>query len=141
MDVTDNQEKELTVIVPDSASSGAIISAQRPVSRRVTAAAKELRAILKDNVFPTLVRMVNDPTTPSKERVKAAEVMLNASLRLEELIARTESARMEMDINLHGKALSAKNIRGNTLDAEQELDNQDDDGYLASLSDNIIDVG
>ena len=141
MDVANNQELELTTIVPDSAPSGAIVSAQRPVSRRVTAAAKELRAILKDNVFPTLVRMVNDPTTPSKERVKAAEVMLNASLRLEELIARTESARMEMDINLHGKALSAKNIRGNTLDAEQELDNQDDDGYLASLSDNIIDVG
>ena len=141
MDVANNQELELTTIVPDSAPSGAIVSAQRPVSRRVTAAAKELRAILKDNVFPTLVRMVNDPTTPSKERVKAAEVMLNASLRLEELIARTESARMEMDINLHGKALSAKNIRGNTLDSEQELDNQNDDGYLASLSDNIIDVG
>ena len=141
MDVANNQEHELTTIVPDSAPSGAIVSAQRPVSRRVTAAAKELRAILKDNVFPTLVRMVNDPTTPSKERVKAAEVMLNASLRLEELIARTESARMEMDISLHGKALSAKNIRGNTLDAEQELDNQDDDGYLAALSDNIIDVG
>lgn len=136
---TDNQQIELTTIVQEPAPPGAMISAQRPVSRRVTAAAKELRTLLKDAVFPTLVRIVNDEKMPAKERVNAAKAMIDASMQLERLVATTETTRMQLEVALHGKAIAAKNLTAGALEGECEVEEPEDDGYPI-LSDRIIDV-
>lgn len=134
-----DEQQELTTTVPELAPEGAIISAQRPVSRRVHASVKELRNVLKNSVFPALVTIVRDEQMPAKERVKAAEVLVGAFTGLERLIANTDTTRMAIDVKLHGKALSAKNIQGDTIDGNLSVDGQDDYEY-ALLSDNIIDV-
>jgi hypothetical protein len=134
-----DEQQELTTPVPELAPSGAMISAQRPVSRRVSASAKELRKVLQDSVFPALVNIVRDNQMPAKERVKAAEVLVSAFTDLERLIANTESDRMALDVKLHGRALAAKNIQGSTIDGESGVDEQGAHEY-AFLSDNIIDI-
>ena len=104
-------------------------TAQVPVNARVTAAAKQVRAAIKDVVIPDMVKILQNDKTPVETRTKVHKMLIDYHLGLENMTEKTKTERMALELNAFGKMVKARDVTP---------DDEDDD--TPRLSNDIIDV-
>jgi hypothetical protein len=108
------------------------VSAQVPVNTRVTSNAKRLKAVIADDVLPSMIKAIKSEKTSPETVVKLGQQIFNYHLGLETLAENTLTDRLRIELQAFGPTVKAKEIK--------QVDEEDDHFDGPSLTDEIISV-
>lgn len=94
------------------------VSAQVPVNTRVSAAAKQCRAILKDVALPEITKIISSPDTQDTLKVKAIQSLLDYSVHLESMVEDHLTKRITIELQAFGSNVKAREV---SLIEEEDL--------------------
>ena len=86
------------------------VSAQVPVNTRVSAAAKQCRAILKDVALPEITKIISSPDTQDTLKVKAIQSLLDYSVHLESMVEDHLTKRITIELQAFGSNVKAREV-------------------------------
>ena len=86
------------------------VSAQVPVNTRVSAAAKQCRAILKDVALPEITKIISSPDTQDTLKVKAIQSLLDYSVHLESMVEDHLTKRITIELQAFGSNVKARDV-------------------------------
>ncbi len=86
------------------------VSAQVPVNTRVSASAKQVRALLKDIALPEIANIISSQDTADTLKVKAVQSLLAYSVQLESLVEDHLTKRLSIELQAFGANVKAKEM-------------------------------
>ena len=95
------------------------VSAQVPVNTRVSASAKQVRALLKDIALPEIASIISSNDTDDKLKVRAVQSLLAYSVQLESLVEDHLTKRMSIELQAFGANVKAMEMP--IVDEEEDL--------------------
>ena len=108
------------------------VSAQVPVSTRVSSNAKRVKAVIVDDVIPAMVKAIKSEKTSPETVCKLSRELLQYHQALETLAENTLTDRLRIELQAFGPTVKAKEIKP-VAQAEED----DDQPWL---TDDIIPV-
>lgn len=106
------------------------VSAQVPVNTRVSSNAKRVKAVIVDDVIPTMVKAIKNEKTSPETVMKLGQQIFNYHLGLESLIEGQLTRRLELELGTFGPNVKAKEVK--------QVDSDDEEDDRPYLTDDIV---